>query len=226
MESQSKQRVRERVSKIWATTRTWVSHLSLTVRIMLGLFLFAALLMALHTAFSEKDSSLRLTVQHGFRNADISVLVDGHVAYSGKLNGSAKKKFGGLIASSAQGSLSEIIPISSGSHQIRVQVQSDGGGSQQDTVSGDFAANTERKLSVSARPGSLSLAWAGSSTAAPPPSGSSWFTHYASALFLTIGGSIVSALTGFALRELPGHIRARQQNETVEAKAHSATAGQ
>ena len=129
---------------------------------------------------------------------------------------------GCLIAGSVQGSLSEIVPVSSGIHQIRVQVQPEGGTSQQNTVTGDFAANTERKLSISARPGSLSLAWLGSTTPAPS-SGSSWFAHYASALFLTIGGSIVSAITGFALRELPGHIRSRQDSAV---KAQSASAGQ
>jgi hypothetical protein len=221
MDSDQRTRLRVRVAGIWRQACDWVLKLSLTARVMLGLFLFAALLVALHTALSTKDASLHLTVQHSFRSADISLWVDDDLAYSGKLTGSIKKKFG-LIAGSVQGSLSEIVPVSSGIHQIRVQVQPEGGTSQQNTVTGDFAANTERKLSISARPGSLSLAWLGSTTPAPS-SGSSWFAHYASALFLTIGGSIVSAITGFALRELPGHIRSRQDSAV---KAQSASAGQ
>jgi len=220
MDSESTTQARERVALIWRQSRDWVVRLSLTARIMLGLFLFAAVLVALHTAFA-KNANLHLTVQHGFRSADISLWVDGDLAYSGKLSGSVKKKFG-LIAGSVQGNLSEIVPISSGIHQIRVQVQPEGGSLQQDTVTGDFAANTERKLSVSARPGNLSLAWIGT-TAAAPMSGPSWFAHYASTAFLTIGGSIVSALTGFALRELPAHIRSRQDNAV---KAQSTVAGQ
>jgi hypothetical protein len=221
MDSQQKPSIGDRASKISHSSRAWISDLSFTARIMFGLFFFAALLVALHTALSTKDASLHLTVQHSFRSADISLWIDGDLAYSGKLTGSIKKKFG-LIAGSVQGSLSEIVPVSSGIHQIRVQVQPEGGTSQQNTVTGDFAANTERKLSISARPGSLSLAWLGSTTPAPS-SGSSWFAHYASALFLTIGGSIVSAITGFALRELPGHIRSRQDSAV---KAQSASAGQ
>jgi hypothetical protein len=187
---------------------------------MLGLFLFAALLMTLHTALSAKNASLRVTVQHSFRNGDISVWIDGDLAYSSKLTGSTKKKFG-LIAGSVQGNLTEILPVSAGIHQIRVQVRSEGGSSQQNTVAADFTANTERKLSVSTRPGNLSLVWQGIAAAAPS-SGSNGFARYASAIFLTIGGSIVSALTGFALRELPAHLRARQE---AGIKAQSTAAG-
>ena len=151
MDSDQRTRLRVRVAGIWRQACDWVLKLSLTARVMLGLFLFAALLVALHTALSTKDARLHLTVQHSFRSADISLWVDDDLAYSGKLTGSIKKKFG-LIAS-----------------------------------------------------------------------GSSWFAHYASALFLTIGGSIVSAITGFALRELPGHIRSRQDSAV---KAQSASAGQ
>jgi hypothetical protein len=49
--------------------------------------------------------------------------------------------------------------------------------------------------------------------------------HYAGAFALTLGGSIVSALTGFALRELPGHIRSRENVEVAEVKVQSTAAG-
>jgi hypothetical protein len=224
MDAEKIPQARARMSRIYRKIRDWVAGSSLTVRIVLGLFLFAALLMALHTALSPKDASLRINVQHGFRSADISVWVDGDLAYSGKLTGSAKKKFG-LIAGSMQGSLSEIVPVSSGNHQIRVQEQPDGGSAQQDSLTAEFPANTERRLSISSRPGNLSLVWQGSSTTSPASGSNNWFMHYAGALALTVGGSIVSALTGFALRELPGHIRSRQNVEVAEVKVHSTAAG-
>jgi len=220
MDGEKTPQIRPRVVRLFRRSRDWVVRLSPTARVMFGLFLFAALLIALHAALSAKDASLRVTVQHGFRNGDISLWIDGDLAYSGKLTGSAKKKFG-LIAGAVQGNLSEILPVSAGIHQIRVQVRSDGGSSQQNTVVADFAANTERKLAVSTRPGNLSLVWQGTAAAAPS-SGSNWFAHYASAIFLTIGGSIVSGLTGFALRELPAHIRSRQETNT---QAQSTAAG-
>jgi hypothetical protein len=222
MDTQSKRNMGARAAQIWRRSRGWIARSSLTVRIMFGLFAFAALLVALHTALAAKDASLHLTVQHSFRSADISLWIDGDLAYSGKLAGSAKKKFG-LLAGSVQGNLSEIVALHAGVHQVRVQIQPEGGSAQQNTVSADFAPNTERKLSVSARPGGLSMAWQGTTTAAPSSS-PSWFGHYASTLLLTVGGSIVSALTGFALRELPGHIRA-QQAEHQDGKSQSTAAG-
>jgi hypothetical protein len=220
MEQEKIAQIRAHSAQIYGRSRDWVVGLSATARVMLGLFLFAALLMALHTALSAKNASLRVTVQHGFRNGDISVWVDSDLAYSGKLTGAARKKFG-LITGSVQGNLTEIVPVSAGLHQIRVQVLSEGGSALQNTVTADFAANTERRLSVSTKPGNLSLVWQGIAPATPS-SGSNGFTRYASAIFLTIGGSIVSALTGFALRELPAHLRARQE---AGIKAQSTAAG-
>jgi hypothetical protein len=75
---------------------------------------------------------------------------------------------------------------------------------QEDTVNGDFAHNAERDLFVSARHSSLSLSWQGTFSAPPETSSSfAWFSRYAGSLFLTIAGSIVSALAGHAIRELP-----------------------
>jgi hypothetical protein len=82
---------------------------------MLGIFLSAAVLMALHTALSGKDASLHLKLQHDLRSADISLWIDGDLAYSGKLKGSLKRRFG-LMPDSVQGSLSQVVPVSSGTH--------------------------------------------------------------------------------------------------------------
>jgi hypothetical protein len=205
--------------------REWLARIPAKAQIVLGLFLVAAVLLALHTVMAGKDASLHLAFQHTFRSADVSVWIDDDLAYSGKLKGSVKKKFG-LIPGSVQGSLSEIVPVTAGIHQIRIRVVSEDGSSQQSSLSGDFARNAVRELSVSARPSGLSLAWL-ATNAAGSPSGQGWFARYANALFLTIAGSIISAITGFALRELPGHIRARQVEEAVEdPKVHSAVAGQ
>lgn len=198
----------------------WLVRLPVKARIVLGLFLFAALLMALHTAFSGKDANLRLTVQHGFRSGNISLWIDNDLAYSGSLKGALKKKFG-LIPAAVQGTLSEILPVSSGNHQIRVRIQSDDGSTQMDTLNGEFARGTERELYVSARSTGLSLSWR-ATNASISSSGPGWFGRYAGALFLSIGGSIISALTGFAIRELPGYIRTREDSEP---KSQSAASG-
>ena len=221
MDWESTARIRAQAVRCYDQSRAWFARLPAQARIILGLFLVAAVLLALHTASSGKDASLHLTLQHGFRSADFSLWIDGDLAYSGKLRGSTKKKFG-LIPGSMYGRLSEIVPVSAGTHRIRVQVKSEDGSTQQDSLTGNFAPNGERELSVSARPNGLALAWQ-ATNASGPSSGSGWFARYAGALCLTIGGSIISAITGFALRELPAHIRAR---ESDEPKIHSTAAGQ
>lgn len=208
-------------AQLMRQVREWLARIPAKAQIVLGLFLVAAVLLAVHTAMASKDASLHLSLQHAFRSADVSVWIDGDLAYSGKLKGSIKKKFG-LIPGSVQGRLSEIVPVSAGIHQIRVCVVSEDGTTQQDSLSGDFARNSERELSVSARPSGLSLAWLARNTAGSSTS-QGWFARYAGALFMTIAGSIISAITGFALRELPGHIRARQ---VEEPRVHSAAAGE
>lgn len=187
--------------------------------IVFGFFLVVAALMAVHTALSGKDSVLRLKVQHAFRSAQLTVWVDGSRVYSGRLIGSARKKFG-LIPESVQGSFSETLPISSGNHQVRVRVAADDGSVQEDTIAGQFASQGQSTLSVTARRSDLSLAW---TDAAPPvsaaaearqsaavPAQPGWLERYAGTLLLTAAGSIISALTGYALKELPRQLASRQ----------------
>src|SRR6266568_9409921 len=172
-----------------------------TALVVLGLFLLAAVFAALHTAFSAQDASLHLKVQHSFRSADLSVWIDGKQAYSGKLRGTVRRKLG-LIPESVQGSLSQIFALSSGVHQIRIAVASDDGSAEEDSISAEFAPNSKRELSATARRSSLTLAWQ-STDPVPAPANPGLIARYMGTLLLTIAGSIISAVTGFALKELP-----------------------
>jgi hypothetical protein len=212
------------VSSTWQSARRQAARIPTKIWIILWAFLVAAVFMALHTALSDKSASLRLKVQHAFRNAQLTVWLDGERAFSGKLSGSPKKKFG-LLPDSIQGSMSQILPLSSGKHLVRVQVIASDGSSRDESITGDFSRNSERTLAVTARRGDLLLNWQGENiplTEAEASSTPGWIGRYASTLFLTIAGSIISALTGFALRELPGQIRARQ---AAAPKAESIAAG-
>ena len=185
-----------------------IRRVPLKARILLGLFLLAALLMAIHTALTAKDASLHVKLQHGFRSAQVSLWVDGDLAFSGRITGAAKRKFGLIPTDAQQGSLSQIIPLRSGQHNIRVRVQPDDATVQEDSISGDFASDAERDLAVTARHNGLALSWQGTSSA-PPETTSvfAWLSRYAASLFLTITGSIMSALAGYAIRELPARLR-------------------
>ncbi len=188
--------------------RQWALRLPVKARVVLGLFLAAALLMAMYTALTAKDATLHLRLQHSFHNAQVSVWVDGDFVYSGKVSGSIRKKFGLIPTASAQGSLSQVIPVRSGQHSVRVRIEPDDAAMQEESIRGDFTHNTGRDLSVSARRSGLSMSWQGTGSAPVETSSSfGWFSRYAGSFFLTIAGSIMSALTGFAIRELPARLR-------------------
>jgi hypothetical protein len=203
------------------TARALWNRIPVKARVVLALFLCAALLLDLHTAFSSKDASLHLRVQHSFRSADLSVWVDQELVYSGKLRGTLKKRLV-LIPDSVQGTLSEVFSVSSGAHQVRVRIASDDGSTEEDSISADFAPHSKRDLAAVARRNGLALSWQSADPGPVAPS-EGWLARYAGTLFLTAAGSIISALTGFALREIPSHIRSRQD---AESKTHAASASQ
>ena len=186
----------------------WIKRVPVKARILLGLFLVAAALMAVYTALTAKDASLHLKLQHSFRSAQVSVWIDSDLAFSGKITGAAKKKFGLIPTDTQQGSLSQIIPVRSGQHNVRVRIEPEDAVMQEDSTSGNFVHNAERDLAVSARHNGISLSWQGTSSA-PVESASTfaWLSRYTASLFLTIAGSIISALAGYAIRELPGRFR-------------------
>jgi hypothetical protein len=188
--------------------RAQYMRLPALAQVMLGLSLLAVLLMILGTAYWEKNASLRLNVQHGLRSAQLSIWVDGDLAYSENLAGTARRKFG--LIPTVQGSLSETLAVTPGTHQIKVQIGSDGG-MQQNTISGAFAHNQQRTLSVNASRGDISLNWQATEPAGTESSSKNgWISRYAGTLMMTVAGSIISALTGFALKELPKQIASRQ----------------
>ena len=213
MDLESKAGSRARAIAVWQKARGQFARVPATARVMLVLFLLAAFLMAMHTAYWGKDASLRLKVQHSLRGGQISVWVDGELAYSGNLVGNSKRKFG--VIPTVQGSLSETLPVATGTHQIKVQVVSDSG-VRESTVIGDFTHNGLRALSVIASRDDLSLNWQALNSqpqavgAVSSATGQGWFSRYAGTLMMTVAGSIISALAGFALRELPKHLVSRQ----------------
>jgi hypothetical protein len=217
MDQQFSAELRARLISWWEQTKPMLARVPSKAWVVLGLFLVAAASMAVHTAVTSADASLHLKVQHGFRSAQLSVWVDGRSTFSTRVSGSTKKRFG-LIPDAVQGSVAQTIPVSSGNHEVRVRLEPNDGSPVEDSISGEFASHTERDLSVLARRSGVSLSWQGGSPTASTTgsSGSGWLGRYAGSLLLTIAGSIMSALTGYAIRELPGHIRGRQN---IEPKA-------
>lgn len=209
--------IREWGNWLLEQARPRMARVPVSVLCVMSFFLLAAVLMEVHTSLTPKNAGLRLKVQHSFKSAELSVWVDGDLAYSGAIRGSVRKKFG-LIPESVQGSLSQLVPVTAGPHTVRVRVVSEEG-TQEETASAEFAPNVEQELSVSARHNGLSLAWLALSPAPSSASTTGWFARYAGTLFLTLAGSIVSAITGFALREVPAYIRVRQNSKAESTAA-------
>jgi len=200
----------------WQKIQVQVRALPVKAWIVLGLFLVAALFMGLHTAFAAKDSILHLKVQHGFRSALLSVWIDGELTYSSKLTGSMKKKLG-LIPDSVQGNLAQTISLPSGNRELRIRVETPDGSVQEQTVGAEFVRNGERTLVVIARRTDFSMNWQDLPVqVAESASTLGWMARYTSTLLLTAAGSIISAITGYAIRELPKQIGSRQA-ETPKA---------
>jgi hypothetical protein len=178
-------------------------------RIILGLFLFSAVFMAIYMSLTASDASLHLRLQHEFRSAEVSVWVDDSLAYSGTLTGSTKKKFGLIPTDSAQGTLTQVIPVHSGVRNIRLRIEPDNGAAQEDIVHAYFPRRTERDMVVSARRSGIAVSWqaAGKVPVESSSASAEWLSRYAGSLFLTIAGSIMSAIAGYAIKELPARLR-------------------
>ena len=230
MQSPHLQSLNAQLTKEYERLRLWAKSASKEAYVAGGLCLLVVLLVGLHTVLSAKKATLRVHVQHNFRTARLEVSVDGETAYSGKLTGNMHKRFG-LVPEGIQGSWSQSIPVTAGQHRISVRVVGDDGSDHVENTAAKFVNDGERELLVVARHTDLATTWAGNSSSSSPslaaiPSDSqpNWFNRYASTLFLTVAGSIVSALSGFAIREIPGWLRSRSADSKTHA-SQPATAG-
>src|SRR6266849_5211626 len=197
--------LREKAARLHQLACHWAARVPVRARIVLGIFLVSAVFIAMYSALTAKDASLHLKLQHDFHNAQVSVWVDDDLAYSGRISGSTRKRFGLIPTASVQGNLSQIVPVRSGQHNIRLRIEPDDAAIQEDSINGDFSDHTERDLTVFARHSGLSISWQGTALVASANFG--WLSQYAGSLFLTITGSIISALAGYAIKELPARLR-------------------
>jgi hypothetical protein len=220
---------------LWRAVGRRISRIPHKALLVLGLFLLTAAVMAVHTAMTREDCSLRLKVQHGFLSAQLSVWLDDDLVYSGRLIGSRKPTRSGKkkvrLTEPAEGSLSETFAVPAGSHEVRVRVAAEDGSMQENSVRGDFATQSQHTLFVVARGNDLSMNWESTNqgtASAPSPepepvrAPESWLQRYAGSLLMSIAGSIVSAFTGYAIRELPKKITSTRADPP---KTRSASAG-
>lgn len=169
-------------------------------------FAVAILAIALLSRGLSGNATLKVQMQYGFRSAQVSLWVDGDLACTERIVGTQRRRFG-LIPNGIGGNFSRILPVSAGSHTVKVRVTSDEGYDNTGVISGDFPENSQTTLQViPRRSGDLGMSWQGSSTLVAD-SGPAWYLKYGSSLLLTAVGSLVSALMAYVIKELPNFLR-------------------
>ena len=103
---------------------------------------------AMEPSSANVPANLKISIEHHFKDAKVSLFVDDKLSYAHSLHGATKKRlvvFGGSV----QGNDTQIVSIPAGEHRLRVQVQS--GAESFDhstTILGTFAADEQRTLRI------------------------------------------------------------------------------
>jgi hypothetical protein len=104
-------------------------------------------------AFTPSESArLQIICQHSFRAAQLSVMVDGSVVYSGNLSTTSKKRLG-ILPKGASGpeSFSKVINVPVGKHVVQVHISAPGEGfDQARSAAADFIPERESILTINA----------------------------------------------------------------------------
>jgi len=92
-------------------------------------------------------STLRISVEHHFGTAHLSVWIDEKLTYSYSLRGAVKKRM--LLLRGVQGYFSDSVEVAGGEHLIRVRVLSaDNSYDQSGSIRGSFAPGSEKVLTT------------------------------------------------------------------------------
>ena len=159
-----------------------------------------------------RSATLKLVCTHNIRSGEITVWTDDQLVYSGKLSSTSKKRFGlfggktPLVGGKpAPVTFSQSVKVPDGPHKLRIQVVGDGY-DQSRTIPVDFGANTQSTVSINALSRTLQVNWKDTHFA-PVSAETPWYMRYAKAVFITIFGSIISALMGMVVQEILGKLR-------------------
>src|SRR5262245_58236172 len=97
----------------------WIPAKARTALLM-GLCVMVAMLAWI--AWSAGESTLQLVCTHSFREADLSVRVDGDLLFSEHLSGASRKRLG--VFGSVVGNFSRAVSLPSGEHVVEVHLRS------------------------------------------------------------------------------------------------------
>ena len=112
--------------------------------------LLTVALVAVYAFTPSESARLQIICQHSFRAAQLSVMVDGSVVYSGNLSTTSKKRLG-FIPKGASGpeSFSKVIGVPVGKHVVREHISAPGEGfDQARSAAADFTPERESVLVI------------------------------------------------------------------------------
>lgn len=114
--------------------------------------LLTVALVAVYELTPSESARLQLICQHSFRSAQLSVMVDGSVVYTGNLSANSKKRLG-ILPKGASGaeSFSKVINVPPGKHVIMVHINAPSEGfDQARSAAADFTPERESILTINA----------------------------------------------------------------------------
>ena len=173
--------------------------------------------LAVYMIWFSGSATLNLVCHHSFRSAELSVYLDGRLAYSGEISGSTKKRFG-VLDKRVEGRFSKSLAVSPGDHVAQVQLKSVSDGFEQTKSCGvSIPAGKDATLLINAQHSGMSLIYDGPPVAPLKDLGGGAPSPWRS-LLVTVGGSALSAVIGFMVQEFLRSRRAARALENQRSK--------
>jgi len=209
-------RIADRFQKLFTLVKPyWADR---RVRIAVGVFLLV--IAAAWYWFVAGSATLTVAGRHSFRQAEVSIWVDGNLKSTFEVSGSAKKKLG--VFQKIDGTFSHSLRVAAGDHTIRVRVHSLSDGT--DVVrqcQASVQSGTESTVYVNADRGLLSLSFAsgGSRSRPEPESSNSGYWKMMQSVLMAIAGSALSAVVGFLVQDFLKSRKAATQTQAPSANS-------
>lgn len=180
----------------------WTRFGAITVLLIAAIFTVYALVPA-------EQARLQIICQHGFRSAQLAVLVDGSVVYTSNLNIASKKRLG-ILPKGGSGPevFSKVIDVPPGKHVVQVHISAPSEGfDQARSAAADFTADRESILQVNAtRRNTLAVNFDGATASAAATTASSTpdshpLPRNGITIVFSILGTMLSASISFLVQE-------------------------